>query len=148
MTSPQYLMWFSRHGLPHLETQYFLDDCYDLKRMLDNADTLTFDQYGVLDYVEHIERGVIPQDEWEEGFTNYLTTVEAEEAEERAANPPTAYGEIKIRPPAGHQHATLWSPYRVFRDRDQMRAAAAWLADELGEDRVSAEWFTPEEGTA
>lgn len=148
MTSPQYLMWFSRFGLPHLETQYWLDDCYDLKRMLDNADTATYDQYGSLNYVEHIERGVIPDEEWEEGFNNYMSMVEAEEAEERATNPPAAYGEISVRPPAGHHHATLWSEYRTFRDRDQMRATAAWLADELGENRVTSHWYEPGTETA
>lgn len=140
MTSPQYLMWFSRHGLPHLETQYWIEDCYDLKRMLHNADTSTFDQYGVLNYVEHIERGVIPKDEWEAGLEEYIKMAEAEEAQEREANPPAAYGEISVRPPAGHHHATMWSSYRTFTGRDQMRATAAWLADELGKGRVNAVW--------
>lgn len=145
MTSPQYLMWFSRYGLPHLETQYWLDDCYDLKWMLDNADTSTFDQYGVLNYVEHIERGVIPRDEWEAGLEEYIKTAEAEDAEERATHPPAAYGEISVRPPADHHHHNLWETYHTFRDRDQMCATAAWLADQLGEDRVTTRWHEPNE---
>lgn len=142
MTSPTYLMWFSRHGLPHLVTQYWLDDCYDLKRMLNNADTHVFDQYGVLSHVEHIERGVIPRDEWEAGLEEYIKQAEAEEADARATATPTARGEISVRPPADHHHNQMWETYRTFTDRDQMRATAAWLRDELGDDRVHSAWTT------
>lgn len=148
MIKPKYLMWFTRYGLPHLVAQDSIEDCYDLEWTLNNADTATFDQYGVLNYVEHIGRGVIPDEEWDAGLEEYIETVEAEEAAEREANPPTGYGQIGVRPPAGHRHATLWSVCQTFRDRDQMRETVAWLADELGEDRVTSYWYNPGTGTA
>lgn len=135
MSSPEYLMWFSRFGTPHLETQDRLDDCYELKHMLRNADTETFDMYGVLDRVERVGHGVIPPDEWESGLEEYVRQTGPDLT--RSANDGT--GEIRISPPPGVL-PKVWETYRTYTDHGQIQADYQWLCETLGVDRVVIEW--------
>ena len=134
---PPYLMWFTRFGNPHLQTMWRLDDCYDLAYALDNADTATFDSYGILDYVEHVTLGVIPEGEWDAGLAEYIKVARLEYAAEQKANP--SLGEIRISaPPAMRSHG--WETYRTYTDEAKMMSEYSALAGSLGPERVSVVW--------
>ena len=138
MSGPKYLMWFSRFGNPHLVKQYHLEDCYELDDMLDDAETEVFDQYGVLNCVEHIGSGVIPDDEYDAGLDRWQAERDAEigEAYDRLdaarARPVRA---IDIRTP-GELHTSGWETYRVYADADRAERDLLMLRDALGDDRV------------
>ena len=137
----QFLMWFTRYGSPHLVPQPTLEDCLDLMRMLDDAETYVFDQYGVLDCVEQVGYAVIPDDVWDELLDKYCEEQAAIEAEERAKRGPNpAYvGMIYVRPPnpeSGKRRTFSEELYGQYTDASRMNADYAMLAKGLGEDRV------------
>lgn len=136
----QFLMWFTRYGSPHLVPQPTLEDCLDLARMLDDAETYVFDQYGVLDCVEQVGYAVIPDDVWDEFFDKYCEEQNAIEAEERDKRGPNPYvGMIYVRPPnpeSGKRRTFSEELYGQYTDASRMNADYAMLAKGLGEDRV------------
>lgn len=130
-------MWFSRFGNPHLVKQYNLEDCYELDDMLDDAETEVFDQYGVLNCVEHIGNGVIPDDEYDAGLDRWCAERDAEfeEAYERAFKRAAFTYRIDIRAPS-ELHTSGWEPYSVYANQSRAELDLLMLRDALGDDRV------------
>lgn len=130
-------MWFSRFGNPHLVKQYSLEDCYELDDMLDDAETEVFDQYGVLNCVEHIGNGVIPDDEYDDGLDRWRheRDLEFEEAYERAVKRAVFTYRIDIRTP-GELHTSGWEVYSVYANQARAERDLLMLRDALGDDRV------------
>ena len=137
MSGPKYLMWFSRFGNPHLVKQYHLEDCYELDDMLDDAETEVFDQYGVLNCVEHIGNGVIPDDEYEAGLDRWRAEIDAEVQEiyERAVKRVAFICRIEVRPP-GELHTSGWEVYSHYLSQAGAERDLLMLRDALGDDRV------------
>lgn len=131
-------MWFMRYGNPHLVKKYHLEDCYELDDMLDDAETEVFDQYGVLNCVEHIDSGVIPDDEYDAGLDRWQA--------ERDAEIETAYNRLEaararpvrridIRTP-DKLHTSGWETYNVYTGAARAERDLLMLRDALGDDRV------------
>ena len=143
----QFLMWFTRFGSPHLVLQSTLEDCLDLARVLDDADTYVFDQYGVLNCVEQVGYAVIPDDVWDELFDKYCeeqAAIEAEEHAKRGPNPKYV-GMIYVQPPnpeSGKKRSFSKELYGRYTDASRMNEDYAMLAKGLGEDRVVLEVTT------
>ena len=130
-------MWFSRFGNPHLVKQYSLEDCYELDDMLDDAETEVYDQYGVLNCVEHIGNGVIPDDEYDAGLDRWQAErdAEREEAYERAVKRAAFTYRIDIRTPS-ELRADGWEAYSVYANQARAERDLLMLRDALGDDRV------------
>lgn len=130
-------MWFSRFGNPHLVKQYYLEDCYELDDMLDDAETEVFDQYGVLNCVEHVVHGIIPDDQWEAGIALWRTERddELEEVYERAFKRGAFTYRIDIRTP-DELHTSGWEVYSVYANQSRAERDLLMLRDALGDDRV------------
>lgn len=130
-------MWFSRFGNPHLVKQYSLEDCYELDDMLDDAETEVFDQYGVLNCVEHIGNGVIPNDEYDAGLDLWRAErdAEIEEAYERAVKRAAFTYRIDIHTPS-ELHTSGWEVYSVYANQARAECDLLTLRDALGDDRV------------
>lgn len=136
-----YLMWFMRFGSTNLVTQSSLEDCYELEYMLDNADTSVFDQYGVLRSVEHVETGIVPDNEWDAGLEKYIEKCKREDAKEAVKSPrPRAAGRININPPEGFR-SPFSATYRTYINEDEMFREYHTLSSALG-DRVSLDLYT------
>ena len=131
-------MWFSRFGNPHLVKQYYLEDCYELDDMLDDAETEVYDQYGVLNCVEHIDNGVIPDDEYDAGLDRWRAERDAEiegdhiHLENARAHP---IRRIDIRTP-DPLRTSGWETYSVYADAARAERDLLMLRDALGDDRV------------
>lgn len=138
MSGPKYLMWFSRFGNPHLVKQYYLEDCYELDDMLDDAETEVYDQYGVLNCVEHIDNGVIPDDEYDAGLDRWRAERDAElegaydRLGDARAHP---VRRIDIRTP-GEVRTSGWEVYNMYSDAARAERDLLMLRDALGDDRV------------
>lgn len=130
-------MWFFRFGNPHLVKQYYLEDCYELDDMLDDAETEVFDQYGVLNCVEHVIHGIIPDDQWEAGIALWRTErdAELEEVYERAFKRGAFTYRIDIRTPS-ELHTSGWEVYSVYANQSRAERDLLMLRDALGDDRV------------
>lgn len=61
-----YVMRFTRYGHPEEHTRDSLTECLHLANFLEDCGTWDFDQYGILEEVECVGRGVIPDDEWDQ----------------------------------------------------------------------------------
>ena len=130
-------MWFSRFGNPHLVKQYYLEDCYELDDMLDDAETEVYDQYGVLNCVEHVVHGIIPDDQWEAGIALWRTErdTELEEVYERAFKRGAFTYRIDIRTP-DELRTSGWEVYSVYANQSRAERDLLMLRDALGDDRV------------
>ena len=137
MSGPKYLMWFSRFGNPHLVKQYYLEDCYELDDMLDDAETEVYDQYGVLNCVEHVVHGIIPDDEYDAGLDRWRheRDLEFEDAYERAFKRGAFTYRIDIRTPS-ELHTSGWEVYSVYANQSRAERDLLMLRDALGDDRV------------
>lgn len=142
----KYLMWFMRFGVPHLERQSTLEDCLDLAHMLEDADTYTYDQYGVLNCIEHVETGIIDPDEWDRLREEYATRLQQEyEEEKRSGGSPEIAGWINVRPPESMKSKpVMYEQYQAFYSEKLMWEAYEMLVANLGEGRVSIEDRTAE----
>lgn len=130
-------MWFSRFGNPHLVKQYYLEDCYELDDMLDDAEAEVYDQYGVLNCVEHVVHGIIPDDQWEAGIALWRTERDAEfeEAYERGVKRAGFTYRIDIRTPS-ELHTSGWEVYSVYSSQATAEHDLLMLRDALGDNRV------------
>ena len=130
-------MWFSRFGNPHLVKQYSLEDCYELDDMLDDAETEVYDQYGVLNCVEHVVHGIIPDDEYDAGLDRWRheRDLEFEDAYERAVKRAAFTYRIDIRTPS-ELRTSGWEVYSVYANQARAERDLLMLRDALGDDRV------------
>jgi len=130
-------MWFSRFGNPHLVKQYSLEDCYELDDMLDDAETEVYDQYGVLNCVEHVVHGIIPDDEYDAGLDRWRheRDLEFEDAYERGVKRAGFTYRIDIRTPS-ELHTSGWEVYSVYSSQATAEHDLLMLRDALGDDRV------------
>ena len=117
--------------------QYYLEDCYELDDMLDDAETEVFDQYGVLNCVEHVIHGIIPDDQWEAGIALWRTErdAELEDVYERAVKRVAFTYRIDIRTPS-ELHTSGWEVYSVYANQSRAERDLLMLRDALGDDRV------------
>lgn len=139
---PEYLMWFMRFGSPHLVTKYTLEDCYDLDLVLEDSEIHVMDSYGVLNCVEHIETGVISDEDWDKGLEAYREQLEKEAEEERADKPAPkpVLGEIYIATPPGEFRRSGKERFRSYTDERKMYDQYHELSRALG-DRVTLHVF-------
>ncbi|WP_261949517.1 hypothetical protein [Rhodococcus sp. T9N] len=138
-----YIMWFAqRYGAPEMHIMDSVDDCYSLARMLEDADTAVFDQYGILSAVEHVGHGVIADDQWNLGFEAFKAQRQTElEQSMQRSQIPKAVGCIEIR--SAYQFARLggWVHEASYSSLDTLTAELDRLQAILPASRVRSRIF-------
>jgi hypothetical protein len=143
----KYLMWFARYHTTEVREEWHIEDCYDLDWMLDDADSATFDQYGILCEVEEVTDAgsrIIPDDEWKQGLEAYKEKVLAER-EAKATPRPKPHGEVLIYPPFAkdgpHRSVINWVYVGTAYNATELELLRERWALQIGDERVKVRVF-------